>query len=256
MNILEALVLGVVQGLTEFLPVSSSGHLEIVKYLIGDDVTASQSMFMTVLLHFATALSTMVYFRKSIVSVLVNREIQYIGFIILSMIPAVFVGLMFDDIIESFFSQKIVLVAGMLLITGLLLLFADHHKKTDESITAGKALLIGVAQAIAILPGISRSGATIASSLLLNVDRAEAARFSFLMVIPLIFGKMAKDLISSDIVLAHPTSYYSVGFVSAFVAGLFACGLMVNIVKRAKLRYFSYYCFVVGVVIIGLYLFN
>lgn len=256
MDLLEAIVLGIVQGLTEFLPVSSSGHLEIVKYLIGDDVTASQSMFMTVLLHFATALSTIVYFRKSILSILVNKEFKYIGFIIVSMIPAVFIGLAFDDIIESFFDRKIVFVAAMLLVTGILLLFADFHKKTDEGISWFKAIVVGLAQAVAILPGISRSGATIATSLLLNIDRAEAARFSFLMVIPLIFGKMAKDLISKDIILAHSASYYSVGFIAAFVAGLLACGLMVNFVKKAKLRYFSYYCFLVGVVIIGLHLFS
>ena len=250
MDLLEAIILGIVQGLTEFLPVSSSGHIEIVEYLMGDAFEEDHGMLMTVLLHVATALSTVIFFRqqiKDIVLQMVNgKDFKYAMYIILSMIPAVIVGLLFDDILEAMFNRQIVLVACMLLVTGLLLLYADRQHISDQPITGIKALIIGIAQAIAVLPGISRSGATISTALLLKIDREQAAQFSFLMVIPLIFGKLAKDLIGDPIVLTHTPAYYITGFVMAFVVGLLACKFMVGVVKVAKLKYFSFYCFIIG----------
>lgn len=250
MDLIEAIILGIVQGLTEFLPVSSSGHIEIVEYLMGDALEQDHGMLMTVLLHCATAFSTIIFFRKEIVGI-VNRMIseqdfRYALHIIISMVPAVIIGLMFDDILDVMFNRQIVLVACMLLVTGFLLLYADRQHITNLPVNGGRAFLIGLAQAVAVIPGISRSGATISTALLLKVDREKAAQFSFLMVIPLIFGKMAKDLLGESIVLTHTPSYYLVGFVMAFVVGLLACKFMVGIVKVAKLKYFSYYCFIIG----------
>jgi Uncharacterized bacitracin resistance protein len=203
-EILKAIVLGIVQGLTEFLPVSSSGHLELAKFIMGDDSLGGESMLMSVMLHFATALSTLIIFRKDVLEILKGLfPVDFNSFswnfaikIIISMVPAVFVGLVFEDAIEALFHQQIVLVGALLLLTGVLLFLADRSKTTEKELSYGNALVIGIAQAIAILPGISRSGATIATSVILGIDRSKAARFSFLMVVPLIFGKVAKDLLS------------------------------------------------------------
>jgi undecaprenyl-diphosphatase len=254
MDWIEALILGAIQGLTEFLPVSSSGHLEIAKYLFKDDITAQQSMFFTVLLHFATALSTVVYFRNDIWNLVKNlsNDYSYVGLIVLSMVPAVVVGLVFEELIETLFSNKIVFVACMLIVTAVLLLLADRPQPKTTKLSAKNAFVIGLAQAVAIIPGISRSGATISTAVLLNVERSEAAKFSFLMVIPLIFGKMAKDCLGGELALTQSVGYYAIGFSSAFIVGLLACAFMVAIVKKAKLKYFAMYCFAVGAVIIGL----
>ncbi len=256
--ILEALLLGIVQGLTEFLPVSSSGHLEIIKHLLDDQSVAEQSMMTTVVLHFATALATIVIFRNDIIKILKGlfsgdgQSRNFAVYVIISMIPAVVIGLLFEDILETFFHRKIVLVSFMLILTGFLLLISERTKSTTKPIGFVSALIIGISQAIAMIPGISRSGATISTSLLLGVERTEAARFSFLMVIPLIFGKIAKDVLSGDLV-QHMESpiYLSVGFLAAFFTGLFACTAMLKIVKNAKLSYFAFYCFIVGITIIG-----
>lgn len=250
MDLIEAIILGIVQGLTEFLPVSSSGHIEIVEYLMGDGLDQDHGMLMTVLLHVATALSTMIFFRDQIKRIIMQmvkeKDFTYALYIILSMIPAVVVGLVFDDVLDAMFNRQILLVASMLIVTGLLLLYADRQHITDKPVNSLRAIIIGIAQAVAVIPGISRSGATISTALLLNVDREQAAQFSFLMVIPLIFGKMAKDLIGESITLTHEPTYYIVGFICAFVVGLLACQFMVGIVKVAKLKYFSYYCFIIG----------
>ena len=196
MDLIEAIVLGIIQGLTEFLPVSSSGHLELGKAILGE--TPEEGMLMTIVLHFATALSTIVIFRKDILQIFKglfqfknNEESRFSLMIILSMIPAALVGVFMEDYIESLFSGNLMLVGAMLIVTGVLLFVADRARKTEGKVTYSRALLIGISQAIAILPGISRSGATIGTSVLLGVDRERAARFSFLMVIPLIFGAMA-----------------------------------------------------------------
>jgi undecaprenyl-diphosphatase len=258
MNWIEALILGIVQGLTEFLPVSSSGHLELIKYIFGDNSTPEDSMLMTVILHAATALSTIVIFRKDIWDILkglfqfkLNEEFYFSLKIVLSMIPAVVIGMAFEDQLESFFNQQILLVGGALIVTALLLYFADKAKNTEKSVSFKDSIIIGIAQAIAMTPGISRSGATISTSVLLGIDRSKAARFSFLMVVPLILGKMAKDIMSGE--LAQESVQVlplSVGFVAAFVTGLLACTWMIKLVKKSKLTYFSIYCVIVGVIAI------
>jgi undecaprenyl-diphosphatase len=255
LSILEAIILGIIQGLTEFLPVSSSGHLELGKAILGDNSLPEESLLFTVVLHFATALSTVVVFRKEILEILKglfqfqwNDQAQFSVKIILSMMPAAIIGVLFNDQIEALFSKQILLVGAMLVITGLLLFLADKAKNTDKNVTFTNAFIIGIAQAIAILPGISRSGATISTSVLLGIDREKAARFSFLMVVPLIFGKMAKDLLDGGITSSTiDIMPMALGAIAAFVAGLFACNWMIALVKKSQLKYFSYYCFAAGI---------
>ncbi|MDP4687568.1 MAG: undecaprenyl-diphosphate phosphatase [Salibacteraceae bacterium] len=255
MSILEAIILGIIQGLTEFLPVSSSGHLELGKAILGDNSLPEESLLFTVVLHFATALSTVVVFRKEIGEIVKglfqfqwNDQAQFSVKIILSMMPAAVIGVLFNDQIEALFSKQILLVGAMLVITGLLLFLADKAKNTDKNVTFTNAFIIGIAQAIAILPGISRSGATISTSVLLGIDREKAARFSFLMVVPLIFGKMAKDLLDGGITSSTiDIMPMALGAIAAFVAGLFACNWMIALVKKSQLKYFSYYCFAAGI---------
>ncbi len=264
MDFIEAIVLGIIQGLTEFLPVSSSGHLEIAKAILGDTSVPEESLTFTVVLHFATALSTIVIFRKEVAEIFKglfqfkwNDETEFSLKIIASMIPAVIVGILFEKELEAFFGGQILLVGSMLLVTALLLLLADKAKKTDKKVSFTNAIIIGVSQAIAMLPGISRSGATISTSVLLGVDRNKAARFSFLMVVPLIVGKIAKDLMSGEINFESAEILpMSVGFFAAFIAGLFACTWMISLVKKSKLSYFAIYCAVVGVIAIGYSLMN
>lgn len=254
----EAIILGIIQGLTEFLPVSSSGHLELAKFFLNDDSVAEQSMLMTVMLHGATALSTIIVFRAEVLKILKglfqfkwNEETIFSLKIIVSMIPAAIVGLVFEDAIETLFDRQITLVGFMLILTGLLLFLADRAKNTNKKVSYSNALIIGISQAIAILPGISRSGATISTSVLLGIDREKAARFSFLMVVPLIFGKMAKDILSGDIEYSSEVLLpLSVGFIAAFLTGLLACTWMIKLVKSSKLSYFAYYCFAAAIVAI------
>lgn len=254
MNSLEAVVLGIIQGFTEFLPVSSSGHLELTKAILGDTSLPEESLTFTVVLHFATALSTLVIFRKEVAQIFKglfqfkwNDEFIFSLKIILSMVPAVFVGLLFEEELEAFFGGNIAFVGAMLLVTAVLLLLADRAKKTDKEVSYVNAIIIGISQAIAMLPGISRSGATISTTVLLGVDRTKAARFSFLMVVPLIFGAIAKDLLSGDISFESSDILpMSVGFIAAFASGLLACKWMITLVKKSKLSYFSIYCAIVG----------
>lgn len=263
MSLLQALILGIIQGLTEFLPVSSSGHLEIAKVLFGDNSLPQESLTFTVVLHFATALSTLVVFRKEVLEIFKglfqfkwNEELIFSLKIILSMIPAVIIGLLFEEKLEALFSGRIMLVGFMLLITAVLLLLADRAKNTDKNVTYANALIIGISQAIAMLPGISRSGATISTSVLLGVDRERAARFSFLMVVPLIIGKVVKDILGGEISFESSQMLsLSVGFVGAFIAGLLACTWMIALVKRSKLSYFAIYCAIVGLIAIGYQIF-
>lgn len=263
MSWLEALILGIIQGLTEFLPVSSSGHLELTKALFGNTAIPEESMLMTVVLHAATALSTIVVFRKDIMEILQgiikwqwNEEMRFAAKIALSMIPAGIIGVLLDKQIEDFFSGQILLVGLMLIVTAALLLVADKAKTTDKGVSFKNALIIGISQAIAILPGISRSGATISTSVILGIDRTKAARFSFLMVVPLILAKMALDIVSGELgssgIGAVPLS---IGFIAAFIIGALACTWMIRLVRNAKLKYFAYYCLIVGLVAIGLMVF-
>lgn len=258
MDYLDSLILGIIQGLTEFLPVSSSGHLELGKSILGDNSLPKESMIFTVVLHFATALSTIVVFRKDIIEIIKellkfewNSNTQFIFKIIISMLPAALIGVFFETELESLFSNNIVLVGAMLIITGLLLLLADRAQNTSKNVSFKNALTVGVAQAVAILPGISRSGATISTAVLLGIDKTKAARFSFLMVIPLIFGKIFKDIFSGELSYenAQITSL-GIGFIAAFVSGLLACTWMIRLVKNSQLKYFAYYCAVVGIIAI------
>ncbi len=257
MGLLEALILGIIQGLTEFLPVSSSGHIELGKEIL--NVQVKDPLLFSIVVHGATALSTLVIFRKDILSILKellafkwNEGTKYSAKILLSMIPVGLVGFFLEDEIKSFFEGQILLVGYMLLITGILLFLTTRAKEKLGGITFKTAGIVGIAQAIAILPGISRSGSTIATSLLLGVNREKAAKFSFLMVLPPILGAVAlkvKDYMEME--QAQSTESISsmaltIGFIAAFISGLFACKWMIRIVKRAKLQHFAYYCFTVG----------
>lgn len=264
MNNFDAFILGIIQGLTEFLPVSSSGHLELGKAILGDTSVPEESLMFTVVVHFATALSTIVVFRKDIVEIITglcsfswNEETQFSVKILLSMLPAVIVGLFFEEQLEALFGSNILLVGCMLIVTAALLYFADKAKDTQKKVSFSNACIIGVSQAVAMIPGISRSGATISTSVLLGNDKSKAARFSFLMVIPLIFGKIAKDLM--DGALTTQTGNISIlviGFIAAFIAGLVACTWMIKLVKKSKLSWFAIYCLLVGSIAIGFSLYN
>ncbi len=258
MGRLEALFLGIIQGLTEFLPVSSSGHLELAKALFGDQSVPEESLLFTVVVHFATALATLIVFRAEVIQIFTglfqfknNEQFRFSLAIVISMIPAALAGVFLEDFIESLFGGQVLLVGSMLLVTGVLLIFANNAKTGNNSVNNTRAFIIGIAQAIAILPGISRSGATISTSILLGMDKTKAARFSFLMVVPLIFGKIAKDVLDGafDVDIIQPM-HLTLGFGGAFITGLWACAWMIDIVKRASLNYFALYCFLVGILAI------
>lgn len=256
MDVLDALILGIVQGLTEFLPVSSSGHLELFKALLGDESLPSESLLFTVVVHFATALSTIIVYRSDVFDIFKglllfkkNESTFFSLKIILSMIPAALIGFFFNEEMELLFTGNITLVGFMLIITALLLWLADKAKKTDEPVKYIHAFIIGVSQAIAVLPGISRSGATISTSVLLRNDKTKAAKFSFLMVVPLIIGKICKDLLSGEITTQNQQfTPLLVAFIAALITGVFACKLMIKFVKKSKLKYFAVYCFLIGVI--------
>ncbi|WP_373073936.1 undecaprenyl-diphosphate phosphatase [Zeaxanthinibacter enoshimensis] len=254
MELIDAIILGIIQGLTEFLPVSSSGHLEIGKALLGDNSVPEDSLLFTVVVHFATALSTLVVFRKDVWVIMDgllqfrwNEQTKFSLKIIISMIPAVFIGLVFEEQLESLFGGNIVLVGFMLWVTALLLYLADRAKDTGKPVSFRNSLVIGVSQAIAMLPGVSRSGATISTSVLLGIDKSRAARFSFLMVVPLILGKIIKDLSSGDLTYEGGQSMVmAAGFLAAFLSGMIACTWMIRLVRNSKLTYFAVYCLIVG----------
>ncbi|MFK7924741.1 MAG: undecaprenyl-diphosphate phosphatase [Bacteroidia bacterium] len=258
MNILNAIILGVIQGLTEFLPVSSSGHIELGKAILGS--VQETGIDFSILVHVATALSTVIVFRKEIGQLI--REIfsgkaealRYAAMLIVSAVPVALVGLGFQDEIEALFNGKIFLVGCMLLVTALLLYLTIRVKKHDKTISFKEAIMMGIAQTVAILPGISRSGATIATALLMRVNKEEAARFSFLMVLIPIFGKMLLDGIDfakGEAAWELDPGIAIAGFLAAFLSGLFACTAMLRIVKTGKLFYFSIYCAIVGVIAIA-----
>ncbi len=262
-EIVKALIVGIVQGLTEFLPVSSSGHIVIAQEILGLKYSDEDNLLFAIVLHFATALSTIVVFRRDIGQIFKglfqfkwNEEFRFALMVVLSMIPAALVGIFLKDTLEELFSN-LRLVGFMLLITAILLYFADKAKKTGKDISFKDAFVIGVAQAFAALfPGISRSGSTIATSILLGDDKSKAARFSFLMVLPLILGatlKMYLDANGSEEVSRQAQFELLpvlVGFCAAFLSGLFACRWMIAFVKKAKLTYFSIYCTIVGLFVI------
>lgn len=268
MNEIEALILGIIQGLTEFLPVSSSGHIELGKAVLSDQnaqMIAKENLLFSVIVHAATALSTVVVYRKDIGQIILdlfkfknNDSTRFVGKILLSMIPVMIVGLLFKDDLEALFTGNITLVGCMLVVTGLLLSFTHYAKERYGKVTYSKALLIGVAQAIAVLPGISRSGATISAGIITGVERSKAARFSFLMVLIPIFGMALlelKDYLELPATAGEQhisTTALLIGFIAAFVSGLIACNWMIKLVRRGKLIYFAYYCFLAGTIAITL----
>ena len=252
----EALILGLVQGFTEYLPVSSSGHLAIGSWLFG--IEPEENLSFTIVVHVATVMSTLVILWKEIDWILrglfkfeLNDETKYVLNILVSMIPIMIVGFFFKDEVEAIFGSGLTVVGCMLLVTALLLSFSYYYKpKQKENISVKDAFIIGIAQACAVLPGLSRSGSTIATGLLLGDNKKKLAQFSFLMVIPPILGealldgiKLMKGEALSD---AIPAISLIVGFIAAFVAGCIACKWMINIVKRGKLIYFAIYCGIVG----------
>ncbi|MBQ7571644.1 MAG: undecaprenyl-diphosphate phosphatase [Bacteroidaceae bacterium] len=264
MNELQAFILGLIQGLTEYLPVSSSGHLTIASTLFGLD--GEQNLTFTVAVHVATVLSTLVVLWKEIVWILrglfrwdgrMNAEQRYALAIVVSMIPVGIVGLFFKDYVEAIFGSGLFIVGCCLLLTAALLIFSYYARpRQKEEISLGDAFVIGLAQAAAVLPGLSRSGSTIATGLLLGNKKERLAQFSFLMVIPPILGEALLDVMKA---MKHGTEAATagiglwplvIGFLTAFVSGCLACKWMIGIVRRGKLVYFGVYCAIVGLLLI------
>lgn len=263
MSVFQAIVLGLLQGLTEFLPVSSSGHLAIGSALFGLDDGGSNLAF-TVMVHIATMLSTFVILWKEIASIFegcfkfrMNDETKYLINIVISMIPVGIVGFFFKDTVETIFGSGLLIVGCMLLLTASLLAFAYFAKpRQKEKISMKDAFIIGLAQACAVMPGLSRSGSTIATGLLLGNKKENLAQFSFIMVIPPIFGEALLDVMkiakegTADVLAGISPIALLAGFLSAFVMGLLACKLMIGIVRKGKLIYFAAYCLIVGLIAI------
>ena len=256
MDWIQALILGIVQGLTEYLPVSSSGHLAIISAAFGID--GEESLMFTVAVHVATVLSTLVMLWREIDWILkglfkfqMNEETKYALNILVSMIPVGIVGLFFKDRVEEAFGSGLLIVGVMLMLTAVLLIFSYYAKpRQKEHISLWDAFVIGVAQACAVLPGLSRSGSTIATGLMLGNKKEKLAQFSFLMVIPPILGEALLDtmkMVKGEDVMGDIGMFpLAVGFLAAFLSGCFACKLMINIVKKGKLLYFGIYCAIVG----------
>jgi undecaprenyl-diphosphatase len=269
MDWLQALLLGILQGIAEFLPISSDGHLELGKALL--KVEGADNLLFTVVVHGATVLSTLIIFRKEILRLLkggfefrMNEETHFILKLMVSMIPVAIVGFFMKDWVESFFNGDMAFVGAMLLLTAAFL-FAGHflgQKKEGKPVSYVTAFIIGVAQAIAVMPGLSRSGTTIATGLMLGVDKKKLAEFSFLMVIVPIIGANALELWdmrsaavdsgTATVAGGVGTVELIIGFLSAFFTGLLACSWMINMVKKGKLIWFAVYCVVVGAIAIGI----
>lgn len=269
METIEALILGLLQGLTEYLPVSSSGHLAIGSHILG--IEAEENLMFTVAVHVATVLSTLVVLGGEIIRLVrgtfgpfnagasglarLNADQRYMLNILVSMIPIFVVGIFFKDTVESIFGQGLLVVGCCLLVTSGLLAYSYYGKpRQKESISLVDAFIIGIAQAVAVLPGLSRSGSTIATGLILGNNKAHMAQFSFLMVIPPILGEALLDMVKaakegfSAAFGDLSVMALVVGFVAAFVSGIAACKWMIGIVRRGKLIYFAYYCVAVGAV--------
>ncbi len=253
------LILGIVQGITEFLPISSDGHLEIAKFFLGDKSSGLDSLELTVILHMATTLSICYVFRNKILSIikgLIQWESSTIHFallVIVSMIPAAIVGLFFEEAVSSMFNGNIALVAVCLVLNGIILWIGNRIQVTNQKITIWKAFGMGIAQMFAILPGISRSGSTISVAAMSQINRYEAAEFSFLMVLPLIFGKIGKDIINGSFShVQYSFGAMTVGFIASFLVGIYAFKLLLKLVSGIRLNYFAYYCIIVGL-LLGIY---
>lgn len=256
MNIIEAIILGIIQGLTEFLPVSSSGHLEIGKILL--NINVEENLGFTVIVHFATVLSTITVFFKEIRSIGTgvlkftwNNDTQYVGKILLSAIPVLIVGLLFEDEVEGLFTGNLTLVGSALLFTAILLGLTSfvkvEHKKRIPFLDA---FIMGIAQALAVIPGLSRSGSTIATGLLLKNNKEDVAKFSFLMVLIPIIGATFLKVLDWIEVGTTDTAILPliVGFITAYLSGFLACKWMIGLVKKGKLIWFAIYCAIIGIV--------
>ena len=261
MDWLQALILGLVQGLTEYLPVSSSGHLAIGSYLFG--IEGEENLAFTVAVHVATVLSTLVILWKEIdwifrglFKMQLNDETRYVINIIISMIPVGIVGVFFKDTVENIFGSGLLIVGCMLLLTAMLLTFSYYAKpRQKEKISLRDAFIIGIAQACAVMPGLSRSGSTIAIGLLLGNKKEKLAQFSFLMVIPPILGEALLDILKAvkgeELFGGIDTMPLIIGFLAAFISGCLACQWMINVVKKGKLIYFGIYCAIAGAITIA-----
>jgi undecaprenyl-diphosphatase len=254
MTFFEAIVLGLLQGLTEFLPVSSSGHLELGKIFFGVDPGAS--FFFTVAVHGATVLSTLVVFREEILKLIqgtmkytMNEETHYVLKIILSMIPVGIAGLFFKQPIEGLYNGNMIFVGSMLLVTASLLALAHFVRKRHRKIGYLDAFIIGFAQVVAVIPGISRSGSTIATGLLIGNSKDEIAKFSFLMVLLPVLGANFMEIVTKR---PEPEGIGAgvliTGFITAFISGYLACRWMISLVRKSRLIWFSIYCFIVGLI--------
>ncbi|MDR0368460.1 MAG: undecaprenyl-diphosphate phosphatase [Bacteroidales bacterium] len=261
MGIVEAIILGLVQGLTEFLPVSSSGHLIIANNILQINTSAADNLQFIVIVHSATVMSTIVILWKEIAGLFRgtfsttrwNEEKSYVLKIFISMIPVMIIGLFFKEKVEALFGESLLLVGSCLLLTALLLTFSYYAKpRQKEKISYRDSFIIGLSQAVAVLPGLSRSGSTIASGLLLGNKKEQVAQFSFLMVLIPILGEAFLDVVKmiTSTQTAASIEYVPLiaGFASAFAAGCFACKFMINLVKKGKLIYFAIYCLAVGLV--------
>lgn len=259
MTWIEAIILGILQGLTEYLPVSSSGHLALGSALFG--INGEENMTFTVVVHVATVLSTLVILWKEIAWIFsglfkfkMNEETRYVINIVVSMIPIGIVGIFFKDYVEDIFGSGLLIVGCSLLLTAVLLIYSYYAKpRKKEKISVKDAFIIGVAQACAVLPGLSRSGSTIATGLILGNKKESLAQFSFLMVMPPILGEallngieIVKNASATDAEVS--LGALIVGFLAAFISGCFACKWMINIVKKGKLVYFGIYCAIVGAI--------
>ncbi len=265
MSWIEALILGIVQGLTEYLPVSSSGHLQIGQHLLNIE---NGGLTFDIVVHVATVCATLVVLWKEVAWLIsgffrwdgkMNDEQKYVLNIVISMIPIGIVGLVFKDYIDSIFEGSLMVVGVCLLITSFLLALTHfYHPRENENISHKHAFIIGLAQAVAVLPGLSRSGSTIATGLLLGNSKKSLAQFSFLMVIPPILGEALLDFKhifapSAEYLMEHgnsapiETSSLIVGFIAAFISGCFACNWMISMVKKCKLIYFAIYCAIAGI---------
>ena len=252
---LKAILLGILQGIAEFLPISSSGHIEIGQALLGVDI-GSYDLAFSIAVHLGTVLSTIVVFWEEISGrirgVIKGNtiDIQYATLIIISMLPVLFVGIFLKDQVEAIFNGNLLLVGAMLCVTALLLLVTIKTSPYNGNLSYVGAFIMGIAQALAVLPGISRSGATISTGLALGTDRKKVASFSFLMAIPPILGASileAIELVQLDAIDDVPWTMLIAGGLSAFFVGVVACRLMVQLVLRNKLAYFAAYCAIIGI---------
>ena len=260
MDWIDALILGIIQGLTEFLPISSSGHLELGNVILKTDV--SENLTFAVVVHGATVLSTIVVFYREIAILLKdtfmlrwNDSTRYVLKLLISAIPVAIVGLLWKDSVEALFSGSLVFVGGMLFITAAFLTFAHFARDRGKEFSYLDSFITGIAQALAVIPGISRSGATISAGLLLGNRRENVARFSFLMVLLPIIGANGLDILTGELSRSElPAMVLITGFMAAFITGYFACKFMIRIVKKGKLLWFAIYCIIVGTisVVVGL----